>query len=148
MAHSVVVCLPQDAAKTEVTEIEVDAVDTVYSLKEKIIAEMRSEDLRCKDLVIYCGGRRLVDRDIVSGLPKTKVDVVASKKAVTVEMRSDNDPTFKWDVIMGIDCPLKVITDKHVVQHKKGLTRLVVSSDTTPRALKSRSNSVQLLLTP
>ena len=95
MAHSVVVCLPPDAVKTEVTEIEVDAVDTVYALKEKIIAEMWSEDLRCKDLVLYCRGRRLVDRDIVSELPK--VDVVASKKAVTVEMRSDNDPTFKWD---------------------------------------------------
>ena len=26
-------------------EIKVDAVDTVYALKEKIIAEMRSEDL-------------------------------------------------------------------------------------------------------
>ena len=87
-----------------------------------------------------------MDRDIVSELPEPKVDVVASKKAV--EMRSDNDPTFKWDVIMGIDCPLKVITDEHVIKHKKGLTRLVVSLDTTPRALKSRSKSVQLLLTP
>ena len=44
--------------------------------------------------------------DIISELPEPKVDVVASKKAVTVEMRSDNDPTFKWDVIMGIDYPL------------------------------------------
>ena len=44
-----------------------------------------------------------MDRDIVSELSEPKVDVVASKKAVTVEMRSDNDPTFKWDVIMGID---------------------------------------------
>ena len=141
MAHSVVVSLPPDAAKTEVTEIKVDAVDTVYSLKEKIITEMKSEDLRCKDLVIYCGGRRLVDRDIVSELPEPQVDVVARKKTVTVEMRSENDPSFKWDIIMGKDCPLKVVTDEHVVQHKKGLTRLVVSSDTTPRALKSRSKS-------
>ena len=89
-----------------------------------------------------------MDWYIISELPEPKVDVVAPKKAVTVEMRSNNDPTFKWDVIMGIDCPLKVITDEHVIKHKKGLTRLVVSSDTTSRALKSRSKSLQLLLTP
>ena len=64
-------------------------------------------------------GRRLADRDHVSEIPELvdepMVVVVATKKAANLTMRNDADPTFKWDVTMGLDCPIKVMTDEHQV---------------------------------
>ena len=50
-----------------------------------------------------------------SKIDQPMVVVVATKIAASLTMRNDADPTFKWDVTMGLDCPIKVMTDEHQV---------------------------------
>ena len=71
-------------------------------------------NLKAKDLTLMTGGRRLVDRACVYEIPKLVdepvVVVVATKIAASFTMRNDADPTFKWDVTMGLDCPIMVMS--------------------------------------
>ena len=137
MMQVISVSLPPDAVKSEVAEIEISSDASVYYLK---------------DLTLMSNGRRLVDRASVAEIPELlhepMVVVVATKKAANVTMTNDADPSFKWDVTMGLDCPIKVMTEKHKVHQARGNIRLAVTSETTPRMLKSRSNNIKLMLTP
>ena len=152
MMRVITVSLPPDAAKSKVAEIEIASNNSVYSLKEKILKESNINNLKTKDLTLMTSGRRLVDRDCVSEIPELvdqpMVVVVATKIATSLTMRNDADPTFKWDVTMGLDCPIKVMTDEHQVHQVRGITRLAVTPETTPRMLKSQSKTFKLLLTP
>ena len=131
------VVLPPDAAKSEVADIEIASNASICTLKEKILEVANFNfHLKTKDLTLLTGGRRLVDR------------VCATKIAASLTMRNDADPTFKWDVTMGLDCPIKVMTDEHQVHQVRGITRLAVTPETTPRMLKSQSKTFKLLLTP
>ena len=50
---------------------------------------------------------------------------------------------------LGLDCPISVITDDHVVHQVtgRGITRPAVMPETTQRMLKSRSKAIKLVLT-
>ena len=153
MMRVISVVLPPDAAKSEVADIEIASNASIYSLKEKILEVANFNfHLKTKDLTLLTGGRRLVDRACVSEIPELvdqpMVVVVATKIATSLTMRNDADPTFKWDVTMGLDCPIKVMTDEHQVHQVRGITRLAVTPETTPRMLKSQSKTFKLLLTP
>ena len=119
MMQVISVSLPPDAAKSEVAEIDISSDASVYYLKEKILKEGNLNNLMTKDLTLMSNGRRLVDRASVAEIPELlhepMVVVVATKKAANVTMTNDADPSFKWDVTMGLDCPIKVMTDEHQV---------------------------------
>ena len=51
--HVIIVSLPPDAAKSEVAEIEIASNVSVYSLKEKILWNVKSNDL-----TLMINGRR------------------------------------------------------------------------------------------